>query len=250
MAHLYPLPTNYKLVFFHNVCSFTVWFCCFGRFLVLLPLVGRKFLPGGIADFFHIVSVLPFIGFLLVKSCIGVGFSKYDLWALFNSIKMIWICYGVIFPHPKIAKHTSYSFLISSWCIMYMIHYSYYAFRIKTKSSPKFLFWLNFHHHYFTFPVAIISEMILVFLSLGFAEENSWVEIGLKFTMLAYIPIGYFQWEYLNGQRLIRYNDLKKKIESSSTRNDDGTPPRNTSLSPLQNQEDIQLRTIPSNSRS
>ena len=68
MASLYPLKFNEKLAFFYNTVAATLWFCCLGRFLILLPLVGRKFLPGGMADFFHVVSLLPIIESLFVKS--------------------------------------------------------------------------------------------------------------------------------------------------------------------------------------
>ena len=146
MAHLYPLSTSQNLVFFSDACSFTVWFCCFCRFLILLPLVGRKFLPGGIADFFHVVAVLPIVGVFVVKTLLLIQWRSHDIWLFINGLRMVWVCYGVIFPHPKIAKHTSYSFLILSWCVTYVIHYAYYSFRIKTRSSPYILFWLNYHH--------------------------------------------------------------------------------------------------------
>lgn len=219
MAQLYPLPTNLKLVFFYNVCSFIVWFCCFIRFLILLPLVGRMFLPGGISDFFHVVSILPIVEFFLIKFCISFKFSLYDIWPLLNSVKMVWISYGVIFPHPRVAKHTSYSFLITAWCLSNIIHYSYYSFRIKTRSSPNFLFWLNYHHHYVIFPISLISEFILVFLSLGLEEDNLWLEFLLKTTLLSYIPLAYFQWEYLNITRMNRFKSLKLKIENNRSTN-------------------------------
>lgn len=246
MAHLYPLSTNLKFVFAFNVCSFTVWFCCLCRFLVLLPLVGRKFLPGGIADFFHTVSVIPLAEFMMVRSFLSFKISKADLWPLLNGIRMAWICYGVIFPHPKVAKHTSYSFLILSWCLTYIIHYAYYSFRIKTRASPYGLLWLNYHHHWITFPIAIVSEMILVFLSLGLVKESSWLELALKFTILTYIPIAYFEWEYINGTRMQRFEDIKKKIISasaSSDQNNHSATVRTSSLSP--NPENIEMRSLP-----
>ena len=123
MASLYPLKFNEKLAFFYNTVAATLWFCCLGRFLILLPLVGRKFLPGGMADFFHVVSLLPIIESLFVKSVLRKKFTITSLWGILNGLKMVWLCYGVIFPHPKIAKHTSYSLLITSWCLQYFIHY-------------------------------------------------------------------------------------------------------------------------------
>ncbi|KAG7661191.1 uncharacterized protein J8A68_005295 [[Candida] subhashii] len=222
MPNLYPLPTNQRFVFFFNSVAATLWFCCLGRFLILLPLVGRKFLPGGIADFFHIVSLTPLFGFLLLKSILYTNVKLSDLWALFNGLKMAWICYGVIFPHPKIAKHTSYSLLISAWCIQYVIHYSYHAFRIKTRSSPWFLFWLQYHNFYITYPVGLVAEMILIFLSLMFVEDDSIYEYVLKFALLSYIPVAYFAWNNLRKRRNLKYTEVlskrnRSKLQASNT---------------------------------
>lgn len=255
MARLYPLSPAYKSVFAYNLSSLTVWFCCFCRFLILLPLVGRRFLPAGIADFFHTVSVLPLLEFMLVKILINPSFKLSDLWALLNGLRMAWVCYGVIFTHPKVAKHTSYSFLIATWCITYIIHYAYYSFRIKTRSSPFWLFWMNYNHYWITFPVSLVSEMIITFLSLGFVQEKLWLELLIQTCLLSYVPVAYFQWGYIRTVRYQRYQDLKIKMLESKNRSSDQTPvaqqssllveeTRAVSRSP--NPEDIELSNISS----
>lgn len=209
-GHLYPLPTNLRFIFFYNVCATTLWFCCLGRFLILLPLVGRRFLPGGIADFFHVVAILPFVGFAIYKSMINTSISKKDFWPFFNSVKMIWICYGVIFPHPKIAKHTSYSLIIFSWCITYLINFSYYGFKVKTRRSPHWLFWAQYYNFFLTFPLAFTGELVIIFLSLGFVEPQ-WHEIFIKATLLGYIPIGYFMWGHLYDRKELKFDLVMEK---------------------------------------
>lgn len=207
---LYPLTQKQKAVFFFNVVSASLWFCCLGRFLILLPLVGNDFLPGGIADFFHVVSVLPLVGYFVVSLLAKNTHLANNLWSLFNGIRMVWICYGVIFPHPKIAKHTSYSFLILTWCIQNVVDSFYYSFKVKTKSSPGWLFWLHHHHFYLTFPVAFISEIILVFLSLAFVTSE-WHEAVLKATVLSYVPVGYFSFGYLQTRKTQKYDEFMEK---------------------------------------
>lgn len=197
---LYPLPLPQRVVFYYNIVSSTLWFCCLGRFLILLPLVGRRFLPAGIADFFHVVSVMPLLGFFLFHMLVRDQHEKKDLWRLLDGIRMCWVCYGVIFPHPIIAKHTSYSFLIASWCLLNLIDSCYYTFRIKTKSSPKFLYKLRHTHYLLTFPISFVSEFILVFLSLAFVQ-GALHEILLEALFLIYVPAGYFQLKYLNKRR-------------------------------------------------
>ena len=88
---------------------------------------------------FHVVSLLPIIESLFVKSVLRKNSLSHhygDSEWIKNGVAMLW-CY---FPHPKIAKHTSYSLLITSWCLQYFIHYFYYAFKVKTKSSFHFCF--------------------------------------------------------------------------------------------------------------
>lgn len=217
MAHLYPLSTNLKLVFFYNTCSFVLWLCCFCRFLILLPLVGRKFLPGGIADFFHIVSLLPLCGFFIKKTLIKSKLQVSDAWSLANGVRMVWVCYGVIFPHPGIAKHTSYSLLILSWCLMNVVHFAYYSFKVKTRSTPSWLFWLQYHHFYLTFPLTMVAEMVLIFLSLAFVKQDHMYEMFLQAALLSYIPAGYFAWGYLQSRKSCKYDSIiEKRTQRSS----------------------------------
>lgn len=211
MASLYPLPLHLKLIFLYNSVATTLWFCCLGRFLILLPLVGQKFLPGGIADFFHVVAVIPLIGFFVERINRHRGFKLSDGWILANGLRMVWICYGVIFPYPIIAKHASYSLLIASWCTSCLIHYGYHAFRIKTRGSPYFLFWLQYNNHYLTFPIGYVAEMILIFLSLKFVEQGLIYEYVLKAAILAYTPLAYFTWGHLRNRKQTRFTEVIEK---------------------------------------
>ncbi|OBA22438.1 hypothetical protein METBIDRAFT_39561 [Metschnikowia bicuspidata var. bicuspidata NRRL YB-4993] len=213
---LYPLPLNLRVVFFYNIASLTLWCCCLGRFLVLLPLVGRRFLPAGIADFFHVVAILPLAGFLVVRlfgnarSLAGVS----GLWSLFNGLRLVWLCYVVIYPHPKIAKHTSYSFLIVGWCAQNIIDLAYHAFRLKTRSSPWALFALHYNHFYMTFFISFASEICLVFLSLAFVR-NSVLERALQACFLLYVPLGYFSFTHLRRRKDVKYTQyLAKKAQA------------------------------------
>lgn len=215
---LYPLPRKLRAVFFCNIVSATLWFCCLGRFMILLPLVGRRFLPVAIADFFHVVSVIPLCTFFAVNLLGRREFQITDLWGLFNGLRMVWICYGVIYPHPKIAKHTSYSFLILSWCIQNLIDSTYYAFKIKTKASPMWLFKLHHLHFYITFPVALVSEMILLFLSCLY-EKHRFYDLFLDGCLLMYIPVAFFAFRHLLARKAEKYDTVLEKRRLGRTQN-------------------------------
>lgn len=227
---LYPLPRKLRAVFFCNIVSATLWFCCLGRFLILLPLVGRRFLPVAIADFFHVVSVIPLITFFVVNLLGRTEFKPTDLWGLFNGLRMVWVCYGVIYPHPKIAKHTSYSFLILSWCLQNLIDSAYYAFKVKTKASPTWLFKLHHLHFYLTFPIATVSEMILIFLS-GLYEKHRLYDLFLDGCLLMYIPVAFFAFRHLLARKTRKYDMILEKRRLGRTQNIPLQPHTNPSRS-------------------
>lgn len=218
-----PLTFDKKLTYFFNVVSATLWFCCFARFLILLPLVGRRFLPGGIADFFHVCSLFPLIGAVLLI-VLGHKSVSSSIWSITGGLKMAWICYGVIFPHPKIAKHTTYSILITAWCTQYLTHFTYYAFRVRMRYSPALLHWFEFNNFYLTFPLQTAAEMLMLFLSLAFVEEGSYYEAVLKAAFISYIPVAYFTWGHLKRRRIAHTT-----VRATSTQPDDLSIPPVTS---------------------
>lgn len=215
----YPLPFNLRVVFFYNITAATLWLCCLGRFCILLPLVGRRFLPGGMADFFHIVATLPLIGFFVVNLCSRRDYSVTDLWGLFSALRMVWVCYGVIYPHPTVAKHTMYSVLIVAWSLHFLIDSTYHAFRLKTKTSPLWLFWLQYHHFYLTLPLEFASEAVLLFLSLGYVE-GKFYELFLQGCLLAYVPVCYLMFNYLQKRKTLRYDEYMQKRLRGRTQDD------------------------------
>lgn len=210
MARLYPLPLNYRIVLLVDVSSLALWLFCFARFLILLPLVGRRFLPGGISDFFHVVALTPLVSYVAKKALIDGKMDLKHLWALGDALRLAWICYGVIFPFPKIAKHTTYSLLIASWCTQYIVHYTYHGFRLKTRMSPVWLFWLKYHIFYVTVPLTTVAEMILIFLSLRFNSDLLYEQV-LKLVFLCYIPAAIYVWTNLQARKEAKYDAVMSK---------------------------------------
>lgn len=215
MARLYPLPLNYRIVLLVDVSSLALWLFCLARFLILLPLVGRRFLPGGISDFFHVVSLTPLVTFMANKIFVVGKMDLKSLWALGDALRLVWVCYGVIFPFPKIAKHTTYSLLIASWCTQYIIHYAYHSFRLKTRMSPAWLFWLKYHIFYVTVPLTTVAEMILVFLSLRFNPDLLYEQV-LKLVFLCYIPVAVYVWSNMQSRKEAKYDAVMNKRRRAS----------------------------------
>lgn len=192
---LYPLSWPEKCLFYVNLVAMTLWFCCLARFMVLLPLVGRRFLPGGIADFFHTVALVPLVTYFVVRltrwNVLKLRKNGVFSWGLFNALHMAWVCYGVIYPHPQIAKHTTYSFILFGWSVLNTVLYAHYAFFVKTKRSPRWLRWGAYNSFYLTLPIAVIGELGQIFLSLTFAEEGLFLDWAIRLTAVGYVPVAY-----------------------------------------------------------
>lgn len=185
-----------RVLFLFNAASATLWWCCLGRFLILLPLVGRRFLPGGIAEFFQVISLSHILGHF-VRYLVGYGAesrqSRRYLWSLVYAVKACYICYVVIFPHPQIAKHVTYSVLILCWSLQLLTAYTFHALRsVNVKYA-----WLTWAYEYLPrliLPISSIAEMILIFLSLAYSADDSWIELINKSVLVAYVPVMYFAW--------------------------------------------------------
>lgn len=204
---LYPLTLNEKVLFYVNVVAMTLWFCCLSRFLILLPLVGRRFLPGGIAEFFHALSWTPLITFFVVRltrwNHLKNRKNAILSWGLANALHMPWICYGVIDPHPTIARHATYSMMLFSWSLLNTLYYAHQAFFVKTKHNLAWLKRTAYRCHYVTLPVGLVGELGQIFLGLSFTPEGLVLDWALRLSALSAIPFAYGLWSRLQFRALL-----------------------------------------------
>lgn len=200
-----------KLLVFEYVVTATLWLSCLLRYAVLILLVGMRFLAGGLADFFHICACTPLATVLLNR----IAFKRRplvlrDLWSVFNGIRMVWLAYGVVYAHPKVAKHYSYSMIIVSWSLTYIIHYTYHAFRLRFKASPKTLFWLQYHCFFLLMPISLVGEFAQIFLSLRFVTIW-WYDYILSTALVLYIPIGVWYFSHLWNRKVALYDNVMER---------------------------------------
>lgn len=211
MNEFYPLPRKLRIVFLYNFISFLLWICCIVRLMIFSSMIGVKFVSKTMSDFFHTLSITQFFGFFLVKQLKNKKINRTNIICSMNSIKMVWIC-CITMNYPDIQTHLSYFFLLLSWNIENTINFFYHSFKIKTNSSPFFLFWLQYHNFYVLFWFDIISEMFLMFLSLEFVQNDTCKNF-IKCILISYVPLGYLAWDYLKKRKLMKYS---RKINRKS----------------------------------
>ena len=61
--------------------------------------------------------------------------------------------------------------------------------------------------------------MILLFLSLGFVEEDLIYDYVLRGVFLLYIPVAYFAWGHLKERKRVKYTEVLEKRNVTRIRN-------------------------------
>ncbi|GMM33410.1 hypothetical protein DASC09_007350 [Saccharomycopsis crataegensis] len=190
-----------RLVLFNNTIFFLLWFSCLIRFLILLPLVGRRFLPGAISEFYQLILTCSFISQvgLSLAGIIPVSRKKLGL-KVFKLLHGLLVTWGVIFHYPKITKHSAYGVLVFCSCCQETLDYLYYLL-------PNSL-WRFFSKKSFVllFPVQKACEMVLIMLCLKFNRQYDaeylhnyeyFYGVFLKAVLIMYIPASCIIFRYL-----------------------------------------------------
>lgn len=190
-----------RVLLLNNTVLFFLWFSCLVRLLILLPLVGRRFLPGGLAEFYQALLTASFASQFLVSALgiIRVPRNKTHL-KLFKLAHGLLITWGVVFHYPKVARHSAYGVLVFCCSLQEAFDYFSFLFRASlTRSLRKKAFVL-------LFPAQRIAEIALIMVSFKFnkryyEQSNDKVEyfygVFLKFVLVLYVPASYIIYRYL-----------------------------------------------------
>ncbi|OUM53812.1 hypothetical protein BVG19_g3133 [[Candida] boidinii] len=211
-----------KYLILTDVISSFLWIAVLLRFLILFPLVGTRFLPGGIADFFLSVQCIIFIDlfnyYLIYRNYPNSQFLKrVNLNRILLTIfSRVLVSFGVLYAFPKTARHISFSTLIIANSLQESTRYIYNAYKIRTYGKK--IYWLQFAKKLLFiifFPIEIISEVSLIFISLQFADaENKLYGYLLRAILFFYVPFFYV----LYKTKIVSYfvNPLVATFTSSS----------------------------------
>lgn len=121
-----------KLYQFYQICTAFLYFALLARWIILLPLVGSKFLPGGIHEFLchlmvwsSVVELVWLFGFRGLKG----GIQSRTLVKCLNFIYFVAVLhFHDDYEHALVLKNTSYSSFIiglsltqsySHWCKLF-----------------------------------------------------------------------------------------------------------------------------------
>lgn len=121
-----------------------------------------------------------------------------------------------LLPESPANTHWCFITLCLSWSITEIIRYSYYASNLRSPTTvPYYLTWARYSLFFILYPTGVLSEMFMVYLSLGEAENvvGLWYSWFLKAMLLTYLPGFYMLYTYMIKQRkkvLGKSNNVKK----------------------------------------
>lgn len=182
-----------------------LWIAVNARFLLLFPLTGIRFLPGGIADFFLGVNVATVLFDLLdyvaifskVSTRAGIALPKPANLVL--TLLERTIITGCILCYPKIAKSPAFATLVYTESLVELIRYYYNFYKVRTfGANHKVLRLIKKVSYTVVVPVQVCSELLLLFNSLQtesyypeLAQYDSRVKLGIRFILIMFLPAFY-----------------------------------------------------------
>ncbi|CAN6673660.1 very-long-chain (3R)-3-hydroxyacyl-CoA dehydratase Phs1p [Trichomonascus vanleenenianus] len=193
----------------YNTLSAFFWGCVLVRLLVLYPLVGPKFVAGGMAEFTRNVQTAALLE--AVHSALGLVKSPIvtTVMQIASRLLLVW---GVVDRFPEVAQSPIYSTMVFAWSVTEVIRYSYYALNLARGSVPKAIVWLRYNAFFVLYPLGAGSEVLLAYFALDDAQAfDPRYALFLKAVLLIYIPGFYVMYTHMIKQRRRVMKNLGKR---------------------------------------
>lgn len=194
----------------YNAVSGFLWAAVLLRLIILYPLVGSKFISGGLEEYTRWVQTLMLLE--VVHSAIGIVRSPL-VTAAIQVASRILVVWGVLYPFPSVGTYFAFTTCVVAWSITEILRYSFYVYSlVRPGAVPYWLVWLRYSAFYILYPMGAGSEWVLVLISLPEAERySSLYALFLKAIMLIYIPGFYVMFTHVMAQRRKVFRNLGKK---------------------------------------
>ncbi|KZF26593.1 PTPLA-domain-containing protein [Xylona heveae TC161] len=186
----------------YNFVSAVLWTTVFGRVVLLVPLVGFTHVYGGVGNFAKWTQTLALLE--VVHALFGIVRSPITTTGMQVASRLL-LVWGIVNNFTRqTAPSVAYSTMLFAWSFTEIVRYSYFVAALGSGGSgvPKILTWLRYNTFYVLYPLGILSEVTLVYKSLGPAKEWGYIyEIILKSVLLIYIPGSYILYSHMMAQR-------------------------------------------------
>lgn len=158
-----------------DIACCVLWTAVNARLLVLLPLIGIRFLPGGIADFFLTVNfgtvLIDLFDYVTIfgKVASSTAFSVPRLMPLVFTCLERFITSAVILSYPRSARCKAFATLIYAESLLESIRCYYNFYKVRTFGRHhRILRAIKKLSYTILVPVQTVCELILLFTALQF----------------------------------------------------------------------------------
>lgn len=157
-----------RLYQYAHIMSLFLYLSLLARWFLLLPLVGSKFLPGGIHEFLCYILVGTSIVELFWKFWFHGIVASFSSVAILKYLNLLYIVVSLHFyddyEHAPILKNASYSSFIIGLAFTQMYYHWCQLFKTDPKqNSKRTTFWKV--NSYFMLPLFYLSEFYLLLLN-------------------------------------------------------------------------------------
>lgn len=194
-------PLLYKLYQYYHLSCTVLFAALWARFTILLPLVGRKFLPGGIHEYLcYLLAVSSAIDIVWIGYFYGLRRLWFNptLWKDLNFIYFV----GVLhfhddYEHAPVLKNTSYSTFILTLSLNQSYHHWCKMFKRTPGTRRRTIIWK--FNYWCLMPVLYISEFILLLLNVRNPNFHStpWLDRLNQFALVVYLPVVISIYKYI-----------------------------------------------------
>lgn len=181
------------------------WMAVNCRFLLLLPLTGIRFLPGGIADFYIQVLVgsvlLELFDYATIFRKVSgrSGVRKPQLTSLVSTTLERLLVAAAILAYPRIARSNAFAGLVWAQSAGEMIRYYYNFYKTRTFARKNnTLSWIKRLSYSTLVPIEVGCEMLLLLDTLRFdsyyeqlTELDDRIHTATRAIVLLYLPMFY-----------------------------------------------------------
>lgn len=220
--------TTQKYFILTDLAAAFFWLFLLARLAILYPLVGPRFLPGGIADFhLSIIAATVFLelfNYLAVfryipNPRIGDAVNKPKLFHLIStSLSRLIIC-AVIYEYPSIIRSDIYSLFILAQSIKEIFRWFFNFQKVKLFNNvPKSVSFLRSLSYSICTPIEslcfiyfIMQSLVLSPVSDELKIYNPQIRLFLKCFLFVYLPVFYKIYKH----SLVKYT-LHKSLHKST----------------------------------
>lgn len=110
------------------------------------------------------------------------------------------LVWGIIYPYPFVSSSPTYASMLLAWSVTEVIRYTFFASAI-VGVCPAILLWLRYNTFFVLYPIGIISECSLIWLTANLNGIEPIHKYMLWSILAIYVPGSYILYTYMMKQR-------------------------------------------------